>query len=85
MCDGVCGGGACSEDVIKEEGPEEVVGVWGSRNWMMDYGMFSSFYQAARNSDGCHSLRCYRFYECVRAHAVCTLNCVITVLALRYF
>lgn len=37
--------------IIKEEGSEEAAGVGGSRNWMMDYSMFSS-----QPDDGCHSL-----------------------------
>lgn len=73
MCDCISGGGArlgyrwyiIMEEGL-EEGPEEAVDVWGSRNWMMDYSMFSSFQQPDHNSDGCPALHpC----ECVRVHA----------------
>lgn len=65
MCDCISGGGAGSEFpryIITEEVPEEAVGVWGSRNPMMDYGMFSS--QPAHISDGCPSLHC-ELCECI--------------------
>lgn len=67
MCDCVSGGGAgfeLSRCIIKEEVLEEAVVAWGSRNWMMDYGMFCSFQQPAHNNDGCPSLLYHWLCEC---------------------